>query len=261
MKTFGVNLLLFAAAAISVTPFVWLIYAAMHVSGGWTLENFSELIQRRPFWQWMLNSVFLASAQTIAVVIVSSLGGFALAKYRFAGRKTFLTLLLSTLLLPPQVYLTSLYELMRQVGWLNSYWAILGPGTVSVVGIVLFRQAMRLVPDELLHAGRIDGCGELRLWWEIAMPLVRPMIGAFALISFLASWNGYLWPQIVLQDEAKFTLPMGLANMTSLGEFQSHFSILMAGTLLSILPVAGLFFLLQNDFLAGIAGSSGRKDD
>ncbi|HTW95326.1 MAG TPA: carbohydrate ABC transporter permease, partial [Tepidisphaeraceae bacterium] len=127
-------------------------------------------------------------------------------------------------------------------------------GTVSVVGIVLFRQAARYVPDELLHAARLDGCGEFRLWWNICLPLVRPMIGAFALLSFLASWNGYLWPQIVLQDESKYTLPMGLANMTTLAQFQSHFGILMAGALLSILPVAGLFLILQKDFLQGIAG-------
>ena len=257
MKSLAINLLLFAAATISVAPFLWLILASFHDGGAWTMANFSQLLRAQPFWHWMVNSIFLASVQTIALVVVSSMAGFALAKYHFLGRNLIFLILLGTLLLPPQVYLTSLYELMRRFGWLNSYWAILAPGTVSVVGIILFRQASRYVPDELLHAARLDGCGELRLWWEICLPLVRPMTAAFALLSFLASWNGYLWPQTVLQDESKYTLPMGLANMTTLGEYQSHFGILMAGALLSILPVAGLFLLLQKDFLAGIAGLGG----
>jgi lactose/L-arabinose transport system permease protein len=254
MKTVAINLLLFLAAAVSVTPFVWLVYAATHDSGGFTLGAFAELGRQQPFGRWMVNSIFLASTQSVAVVLVSSLGGFAMAKYRFVGRNFILMLLLGTLLLPQQVYLTSLYELMRQLGWLNSYWAILGPGTISVVGIILFREAMRGVPDEMLNAARLDGCGELRLWWEIALPLVRPVIGAFALISFLASWNGYLWPQIVLQDEGKYTLPMGLANMTSLGEFQGDYAVLMAGTLLGLAPAVLVFVVLQGEFLEAVGG-------
>jgi ABC-type glycerol-3-phosphate transport system permease component len=120
----------------------------------------------------------------------------------------------------------------------------------------LFRQAMSAVPDELLHAGRVDGCSELRLWWEIALPIVRPMVGAFTLLAFLGSWNSYLWPQIILQDEMKYTLPIGLANMVGLPQFDTQYGVLMAGTLLSILPVVVLFFILQKDFIAGLASGA-----
>ena len=100
-------------------------------------------------------------------------------------------------------------------------------GSVSVFGMFLFMQAMKAVPDELLQAGRVDGCSELRLWWEIALPIVRPMIGAYTLLSFLGAWNSYLWPNTVLQDEAKYTLPIGLAGMLGLPEFESHYGVLM----------------------------------
>ena len=130
------------------------------------------------------------------------------------------------------------------------------PGAVSVFGIFLFMQSMRLVPDELLHAARVDGCSELRLWWEIALPIVRPMIGAYTLLSFIANWNSFLWPQIILQSERKYTLPIGLANMMGLPEFQAPYGVLMAGTLLSILPVAVLFFVLQKDFIAGLTSGA-----
>jgi ABC-type glycerol-3-phosphate transport system permease component len=157
-----------------------------------------------------------------------------------------------TMLLPSQVLLPSSYELMYRLGWVNSYLAILVPGAVSVFGIFLFRQGMMGVPEELLAAGRVDGCSEVRLWWEIAMPVVRPVTGAYTLMSFLAGWNSYLWPQVVLQEEGKFTLPMGLANMAGLQGYQGEFGVLMAGTVLSLVPVVGLFFWLQQEFVEGL---------
>jgi ABC-type glycerol-3-phosphate transport system permease component len=145
---------------------------------------------------------------------------------------------------------------MYKLGWLNSYAAILVPGAVSVFGMFLFRQAMGAVPDELLAAGRVDGCSELRLWWDVALPIVRPMVGAYTLLTFMGSWNSFLWPQIVLLDPMKYTLPIGLSNMIGLPSTQTPYGTLMAGTLLSILPVALLFFILQRDFIAGLASGA-----
>jgi ABC-type glycerol-3-phosphate transport system permease component len=259
---------LILGALICLVPFAWLICATLKSPADLnahlflpsldrlTLDNFRRLFTDQPFGRWLLNSVFLAGTQTVSVVTLSSLGGFALAKYRFRGQKLLMTLMLLTLLLPGQVLLASSYELLHHFHWTNTNLAILVPGAVSVFGMFLFRQAMGHVPDELLQAGRIDGCSELRLWWEIALPVVRPMVGAFTLMTFLGCWNSYLWPSIVLQDEAKYTLPMGLANMMSLPEYQADYGILMAGTLLSILPVVVLFFALQKDFIAGLASGA-----
>ncbi len=164
--------------------------------------------------------------------------------------------MLATMLLPSQVLLPSMYELMNKFGWINSYWSIIVPGAVSVFGMFLFRQAMQGVPDELLQAARVDGCSELRLWWEIALPVVRPMIGAFTLMSFLAAWNSYLWPSIMIQEPSRYTLPMGLANMSSMNEYQTNYGMLMAGTVLSVLPVMVLFFGMQRDFIAGLTSGA-----
>ena len=270
LVTAALHLPLLLGALVCTLPLVWLICATLKTGQDlfrydflpWnhldhlTFDNFRRLLARDGFSRWLANSIFLACTQTCVVVTLSSLGGFALSKYEFAGKKVLMLVMLLTMLLPAQVLMAGSYELMHHLGWINSYAAILVPGCVSVFGMFLFRQAMGQVPDELLHAARIDGCSELRLWWEIALPIIRPMIGAFTLMTFIGSWNAYLWPQIVLQDEAKYTLPMGLANMMSLPEFQTDYGILMAGTLLSILPVVILFFVLQKDFIAGLASGA-----
>lgn len=264
------HLIVIALAGTALLPFAWLIAASLKTGddlfrytflpwddlGRLTLDNFRTLFDRQPFWRWMLNSTFLASVTTGLVVTLSSLGGFALAKYQFVGRRVLMGVMLGTMLLPGVVLLPGSYMLMYHIGWINSYLALIVPGAVSVFGMFLFMQAMKQVPDELLQAGRIDGCSELRLWWEVALPIVRPMIGAFTLLTFLASWNSYLWPQIILQNESLYTLPIGLANMLGVPEYRTDYGILMAGTLLSILPVIALFFALQRDFISGLSSGA-----
>jgi ABC-type glycerol-3-phosphate transport system permease component len=264
------HLALILSAACALVPFFWLLCAAIKQGddifrfmflpwdnlGSLTLDNFVRLFTQQNFGLYIVNSIFLSSMFTILVVSLSSLGGFALSKYNFRGKKPLMIVMLATMLLPAQVLLPSSYELIYHFGWLNSYLAILVPGAVSVFGMFLFMQAMRGVPDELLQAGRVDGCSEFRLWWEIALPVVRPMIGAYTLMCFLSSWNSFLWPQIILQDERKYNLPIGLANMMGMPEYQTAFGTLMAGTLLSILPVMVLFFALQKDFIAGLTSGA-----
>lgn len=266
----ALHVLLALLALLNLAPLLWLICAAFKGPGDtfayvflpWrhldrlTLDNFTELLSREPFFRWLLNSVFLASMYTVTVVMLSSLAGFALAKYRFFGRNVLMVLMLVVMLLPSQVLLGSLYELMSRLGWLDSYLAILVPGAVSVFGAFLFRQAMLGVPDELLHSARLDGCGELRLWWEIVLPLVRPTTGVFTLMSFLSSWSGFLWPQIVLQDESKYTLPLGLNNLVGQQGYQGQYGLLAAGTLLGLIPVILLFLSVQRDFLAGLSSGA-----
>jgi len=264
------HLCLGGVAFALLVPFLWLICAAFKTQGDmfdsvflpWsgldrlTLDNVRILFTREPFGRWLLNSVFLASASTAMVVLLSSLGGFALAKYSFRGKPWLMLLMLATMLVPNQVLLPGMYEIIFQIRWIDTYWAILVPGAVSVFGMFLFKQAMQAVPDELLQAGRVDGCSELRLWWDVALPIVRPMIGAFTLLQFTGTWNSFLWPQIVLQTESKYHLPIGLANMIGLPEYETQLGVLMAGTLFSVLPVMLLFFALQKDFIAGLTSGA-----
>jgi ABC-type glycerol-3-phosphate transport system permease component len=257
---------LIALAALWLVPFAWMLCASLKAPADFfassflpwdhlerlTLAHYANLIAQRPFLTWLLNSLFLASVQTVVVVLLSSLGGFALATYRFRGRRAVMALMLATILVPGQVLLPSTYELVLGFGWINSYAAILVPGALSVFGILLFRAAMAGVPDELLHAARIDGAGEVRLWWDIALPSVRPSVGAFTLMSFTGTWNSFLWPQIVLQDENKYHLPIGMTSLMGLPEHDVPYGMLMAGTLLSVLPVVALFALLHRDFHTGV---------
>lgn len=257
-------------AIIIATPLLWVVCASLkrpedlftstflpwrHL-GRLTLDNYRQFLGGQMFQGWLINSLFLASAHTVLVVTLSSLGGFALAKYRFAGQRVIMGLMLATMLLPSQILLPSSYELMYRLGWIDSYAAILVPGAVSVFGIFLFRQAMAGVPDDLLDAARVDGCGELRLWWQIALPIVRPMIGAYTLMSFMSSWNSFLWPQIILQSQGQYTLPLGLGNLIGMREYQEQYGILMAGTLLSVLPIVVLFAILQRDFISGLTSGA-----
>ena len=265
--TLLLHLVLFGLAFCATAPFLWMLCACFKTQDdifryaflpwdhlhGLTLDNFRALFATEPFARWMTNSLFVTSTYTVAVVTLSSLGGFALAKYRFAGKRILMLVMLTTMLLPGQVLLPGSYQLIFKFGWMNSYLAIIVPGAVSVFGMFLFMQAMKSVPDELLQAGRVDGCSELRLWWEVALPIVRPMIGAYTLLSFLTAWNAYLWPNVVLQDESKYTLPIGLAGMLNLPQFESQYGTLMAAAMLGMLPVVLLFFVLQKDFVSGLA--------
>jgi ABC-type glycerol-3-phosphate transport system permease component len=245
------------AAAVAASPVVWVLRASLKSTaadspGGWTTANYRQLSADRPVGRWLCSSLFVASAQTVCAVVLASLAGFALAKYRFRGRRLLTALLAMTLLLPFPVLLPGVYDLVRRLGWLDTYAAVILPGSVSVFGLFLFTRAFRAVPDDLLHAARIDGCSEFRLWWSIAVPLVRPMTAAFVLLTFTAAWNNFLWPQVVLQDEGKYTLPVGLANLSVMPGYQADYGVLMAGTVVAVLPVAVLFFALQKDFAAGL---------
>jgi len=217
-------------------------------------HNFRQLFGDIPFFRFVMNSCFVAGTTVIVQLFFSSLGGFALAKYEFKGKRFVMGLMLGTMMIPAQVLMAPLYELIFKLGLVDTYVGLIVPGAVSVFGMFLFRQSMLDLPDELLYAGRIDGCGEFRLYWDIALPVSRPMIGAFTLISFMGSWNSFLWPQIILHSQDRFTLPIGLNQMV--GVYSQEYGTLMAGTLLSVLPVMLLFFLLQKEFISGLAAGA-----
>ena len=259
-----VHLMLVGTALIVLTPLVWLVCAAFKgpddmfhytfASPHPTLANFRSLFKQVPFLRYTINSIFVSSAVTLLQLFFSSLAGFALAKYQFRYKRAIMVLMLSTMMMPSQVLLAPLYKLIYRMGLVDTYWALTIPSAVSVFGIILFRQSMIQVPDELLQAGRIDGCGEFRLYWEIVLPVVRPMVGAFTLIAFMGAWNNFLWPQIILQSHERFTLPIALNQMVGL--YTQEYGPMMAGTLLCIVPVVLLFMLLQKEFLAGLTSGA-----
>lgn len=256
-NAFG-HLVLMILAAVAALPLAWLIAGALGLRDGeLTLEHFRRVLAQEPLDDWLLNSLFVASAQTLLAILLCSLGGFALWAYRFRGRRAIIAMLAATVLVPAQVTLPGLFVLIARFGWLDSFAAVVLPGAISAFGVFLFATSYRHVHPALLDAARLDGCREWRLWWSIALPLVRPTTAAFTLLSFLAAWNNLLWPAAVLVSRQKHTLPVGLANMAALPGYEMNPGPLMAATLVAILPVVGLFFLCQRDFESGLgAGAS-----
>jgi len=266
--------LLALAAGLTLTPFAWLFCAAFKTPSAllqhpflpplsaWstdlTLANFTALFTAQPgyppFWRYLLNSLFLSSAATVIQVVLCSAAGWALAKYRFKGRGVLLAFMLGSMAIPSMVLLAPLYSLTFHLGWLDTWWPLLIPGAVSAFGVFLFRQAALAVPDELLEAARIDGASELRIWLQVGMPLVRPMTGAFCLITFLGQWNSFLGPQVFVTRQELLTLPVALNNY--MGVYSQQYGVFLAGTMLAIIPPAILFFALQREFVSGLTSGA-----
>ena len=269
---------LLVVGTVIMLPFVWLVCASFKdkavlneysflpppakISGETiNFDNFRTLFADTQtvqgpvsFWRYALNSLFLAGAGTFISLVFGSMGGYALAKYRFPGRAGVLTFMLASLTIPGVVLLAPNFEVIWRLGWMDSYKALLVPGAVTVFGIFLFRQAILRVPDDIIEAGRIDGCGEFRIYLTLVMPLVRPMTGAYCLISFLGAWNEFLGPNIFLQTQRKLTLPVVLNQYISV--YQQQYGVFLAGTLLAIIPPAILFLLLQREFISGLTSGA-----
>ena len=213
-------------------------------------SNYRNLWKTVPYNRYFVNSVFIATASTLLTLFFCSLGGYAFAKYQFRGQKILFGILLASMMVPFQVLLVPLFGLMYDIGWLNSYKAIIIPFSVGAFGVFLMRQFIVTIPSELLDAARIDGCSEFGIYYRVVLPIIKPALGALTIYSFLGSWNGYLWPLIILRDEVKYTLPIGLANLV--GTYRQDYGMLMAGTLLSLMPIVILFLAMQREFVQGI---------
>ncbi|MDP1580352.1 MAG: carbohydrate ABC transporter permease [Candidatus Didemnitutus sp.] len=272
---FVVYALLVFFAVLTLIPFAYLLAGALksrfdfaaslflpHGEGwlgiGWdriTLANFRRLLFELPVPRAMLNSMFIASVHSVVAALLCSMGGYALAKLKFPGRSLIIGIVLTALIIPGPLLLAPSFQLLYQLGLLDTYAGLLLPGLTPAFGIFLFRQAMlRGVPDELIEAARIDGAGEFRIFFELVLPLVRPMLGAFLLISFLGAWNNFIGPQIILQSPELQPLSVALNNLR--GVYGTDYGLIMAGTLVSIAPVMCLFLLLQKEFISGLTAGA-----
>ena len=181
--------------------------------------------------------------------------GYALAKYRFRGRGVLLWIVLGALAVPAALLIAPGYLVVYWLGLLDSYAGLILPAIAPAFGVYLFRQAfISSMPDEMLEAARVDGCGELRLFFTIALPMVRPMIGAFLLITYLGTWNNFIAPQIIIQSPDKLPLSVFVAQLR--GPYGTEYGLIMAGTLVAVAPVLALFLLLQRDFIAGLTAGA-----
>jgi multiple sugar transport system permease protein len=216
-----------------------------------SLSNFRRLFElAENYWRWGLNSLIVALAVTAFHMFFDTMSGYAFAKRRFPGSTVFFWLILSTLMIPDHVTLVPKYIVARQVGLLDSIWAVILPGWAAVFGIFLMRQYIQTLPSELIEAGRMDGASEFGIFWRIILPLCKPALAALAIFTFVRQWNDFLWPLIVLQRSQNFTLPVGVASLQ--GEFGTDYGVIFAGAALAALPMIVFFLAFQRYFLEGV---------
>jgi ABC-type glycerol-3-phosphate transport system permease component len=220
-----------------------------------TLVNFTRLFEGNAIGRALLNSFFFATVSSAGATVACAMGGYALAKFRFGARRALTILVLGALIIPAPLLIAPSYQLLWQLDLLNSYSGLILPALAPAFGVFLFRQSMlNAVPSELLESARIDGAGEFRIFFTIVVPLVRPMIGAFLLITFLGAWNNFISPQIVLQEPEVFPLSVTINNLR--GIYATDYGLIMSGTLISIAPVMCLFLLLQKEFISGLTSGA-----
>lgn len=256
------NTVMLVGVLITAIPFIYMITASVRSQGElyslpvtimpreWIDNNYIKLFADTDFLIWYGNTIFTAGLRTTLGVYLAALAGCAFAKYDFRGKQIFFFLVLATLTLPFHVLLIPLFLMMVDFGWVNSYAAIIIPGVVGAFNIFLMRQYIEAVPDELMDAARIDGASELRIFHSVVIPLVRPALGVVAILTFVGTWNDFLWPLIVLQDSSKYLLAIGIATMD--GPFDVEIGAIMAASFLSTLPILVIFVLMQRQIIAGL---------
>jgi multiple sugar transport system permease protein len=253
-------------ALLTMLPLWWMIAASLMPAGEanafpprlWptrpTLVHYGELLSRLNVARYALNSAIVAVATTIISVVLNSMAGYAFAKLRFRGRDRVFRLLVAALVIPGQVGMLPLFLMLKELGLINTYAAVILPGMASIFGIFLVRQYALSIPDTLLDAARIDGASELRIYWELVVPSIRPILVTLGLFTFMGAWNDFLWPLVVLADGDMYTLPVALANL--LGEHVQDTEIMMAGAVVTVLPVVAIFVALQRFYIAGVMAGS-----
>jgi ABC-type glycerol-3-phosphate transport system permease component len=261
-STVVINVALLFLVALTVIPFLYMIFSAFkpenEIFGSpitfWpahpTLVNMEDLLTMFPFARWAFNTIVVAGLGTVGSVLLSSLAGFAFAKYEFRFKNALFLIMLMTLLIPYQVLLVPQFEVIRFLHWFNTYQALIVPGLVSAFGIFLMRQYTVGVPNELLDAARVDGAGELLIWWRVVLPLVRPGLAVLAILSFTSLWNGFVWPLIVTTDTSMFVINLGISSLV--GPYDYQYGILLSGAVLASLPLIIAFFFFQRQFIEGL---------
>jgi ABC-type glycerol-3-phosphate transport system permease component len=222
----------------------------------WSFDNYQGLLagEQIPFLRQFANSAVIALGQTALTVALASLAGYAFAKYEFVGKRPLFLLTLLTLMIPFEVTVVPLFQLMVNIRWLDTYQAVIVPGAINAFGVFFMRQVMLAVPSDLLDAARIDGATEFGIYWRIALPLARNGLAVLAVLSFLNAWNDYLWPLIALRSPEMFTLPIGLATLRGL--YRVEWGMIMAGAVLTALPVLAVFVWMRNHLISGLTAGA-----
>lgn len=248
--------------ATTIAPVLWMLSASFMSPGeagtfppplfpkNPTLEHYVALTERLNMGRYFLNSFIIAGSVTLISTVLNSMAGYAFAKYHFKGRDKIFNMLLSGMIIPAQVTMLPLFLMLKTMGFVNTYVGAIIPGMASIFGIFLIRQFVLAIPDSLIEAARIDGGSEFRIYRTVILPLCRPILFTLALFTFMGTWNDFMWPLIIMTDQSNYTLQVGLANL--MGEHVLDLELMMAGSVITIIPVLALFLLFQKHYIRGI---------
>jgi multiple sugar transport system permease protein len=249
-------------AAVTLVPLFWMLSASLMPPGeattfpprllpsAITFEHYAALFTRLDLARHLANSLFVAVVTTLLSLAINGAAGYAFAKLRFRGREPLFRSLLAALVIPGQVGMLPLFLLLQKMGLVNTLAGVMIPGLASIFGIFMVRQYALSIPDELLDAARMDGAGEFHIFRTIVLPLLSPILVTLAAFTFLSMWNDFMWPLIVLSDQAKYTLPVALAGLV--GEHVQDTELMMAGSVITVTPVLVVFLLLQRAYVRGV---------
>ena len=251
-------------AALMLFPFLWTVITSITPGGSLaagptllvddpTLDAYRVLFDALPMARIVVNSLLVALAATVLQLLTGAMAAYAFSRLRFRGKSVVFALYLATLMVPLQVLVVPLFIQLTRLHLNDTYLALLAPSMASGFGVFLLRQAMDQVPRELDEAAVLDGANHLRIFVSIVLPLVRPALATVAVLAFMASWNSYLWPLVVIRSPELMTLPLGLATLK--GQFTTQWDVMMAGSVVSIVPIALLYLLAQRHVIAGFSHS------
>jgi multiple sugar transport system permease protein len=254
--------LVVVGAALMLFPFLWTVITSITPDGSladgptlWvddpTLDAYRELVDTVPIGRILVNSFAVAVVSTVLQLVTGSMAAYGFSRLRFRGRNVVFALYLATMMVPLQVLVVPLFIEMKTFNLQDTYLGLLAPSIASAFGVFLLKQAIDTVPTELDEAATIDGAGHLRIFATIVLPLVRPALATVAVFAFMASWNSFLWPLVVIRSPELMTLPLGLSTLQ--GQFTTRWDVVMGGSVVSIVPIALVYLLAQRHVIAGIA--------
>lgn len=261
-------ILLSVGAVTMIAPFLWMLTTSLKAPGTLTAftyggewwkewiptsfewKNYVKVWQVVPFAKFYVNSIFVASMTTLGQVVTSAMAAYAFARLHFPGRDKLFFAYLATMMVPGAVTMIPVFILLRYLGWIDSYKAVILPAAFTAYGTFMLRQFFLTLPKELEDAAKIDGCSYLGIFWKIILPLSKPALATLTTFTFMGNWMSFMWPLIVLNTESKFTLPIGLAYFKSV--YGTDYSLLMAASLMMILPILLVFIFNQRFFVEGI---------
>lgn len=262
--------LLVFIALLVILPLLWMLSTSLKPKSQWfsqtiywipktiTLDNYRTLLANpsTPIVRWFFNSLLIATLSTVLVLALDSLAAYAYARMEFRGRKLLFAVLLATLFMPGIMFLIPNFLTIYQLGLLNSYAGVILPGLAGVFGVFFLRQFFENIPRELEEAAEIDGASKFQTFYKIVLPLSKPALATLGILTFLASWNDFLWPLLILRDRKLQTLPPGLSTLQ--GAYTSEYGLMMAGAVVVAVPVLILYLALQRFIVQSVA-STGLK--